>query len=99
MTKINTASKTTRSLIASAIVLGILSLQVTEAAAVGARVRMSCIADYFSYCSQHKVGSTALTQCMRANGPNLSKRCVNALVAEGYVSKSEISRRAASLGK
>jgi hypothetical protein len=99
MSQMNTTSKTTRSLITSAIVIGILSLQVTQAAAVSARVRMACIADYFSYCSQHKVGSAALTQCMRANGPNLSKSCVNALVADGYASKSEVSRRAASLGK
>lgn len=99
MTPMNTSTKTARSLLTSALVLGILSLQVSQAAAVGARVRMSCITDYFAYCSQHKVGSAALTQCMRANGPHLSKRCVSALIAEGHVSQSEVSRRAASLGK
>jgi hypothetical protein len=99
MTHSKTTSKTTRGLITSAIVIGILSLQVTQAAAVSARVRMACISDYFSYCSQHRVGSPELRQCMRANGPSLSKRCVNALIAEGYVSQSEVSRRAASLGK
>jgi hypothetical protein len=33
---------------------------------------------------------------MRANGLKLSNRCVNALVAAGEVSKSEVQRRIAA---
>jgi hypothetical protein len=54
------------------------------------------MSDYFSYCSQHAVGSSALRRCMRNAGPRLSKRCVNALISAGEVSKREVSRRAAS---
>jgi hypothetical protein len=32
---------------------------------------------------------------MRANGHKLSKRCVNALVSAGEVSKAEVERRSA----
>jgi len=30
---------------------------------------------------------------MRAHGPNLSKGCLNALIAAGEVSKKEVARR------
>ena len=96
---INTQSKTSRGALTAALVLGILSLQVSQAAAVSARVRMSCIGDYFSYCSAYSLGSPQLTQCMHANGPKLSKSCKIALIAEGYATQAEITRRAASLGK
>lgn len=68
----------------------------SDAHALNARVKMACAGDYFSYCSQHSPTSPAVRQCMRANGLKLSSRCVNALVAAGEVSASEVaSRRAA----
>ena len=67
-----------------------------QAAAVSLGVKMACASDYYSYCSQHKVGSPAVRQCMRANGLKLSNRCVNALVKAGEVSKSEVERRMAA---
>lgn len=68
----------------------------SDAHAINARVKMACAGDYFSYCSQHSPTSPAVRQCMRANGLKLSSRCVNALVAAGEVSASEVaSRRAA----
>jgi hypothetical protein len=63
---------------------------------VSLAVKRACMSDYFSYCSQHAVGSAALRRCMRNAGPRLSKRCVNALISAGEVSKREVSRRAAS---
>jgi hypothetical protein len=75
---------------------GLLALQTTTAAAVSSSVRLACMGDYFSYCSQHAVGSPALRACMNENGLRLSKRCISALVAAGEVSQTEVSRRAAS---
>ena len=72
-------------------------LSVAEASAVSARVKVACSSDYFAYCSMHKVGTPGVRQCMRAAGPKLSKRCLNALVAEGEVSQDELARRAANL--
>ncbi len=34
---------------------------------------------------------------MNANGPKLSKKCVNALIADGEISEAEVVRRAATL--
>ncbi|MCB1520771.1 MAG: hypothetical protein KDJ37_09370 [Hyphomicrobiaceae bacterium] len=76
-----------------------VAAQTGSASAVSLRVQTACMADYFSYCSKHSVGSQSLRRCMSDNGARLSKRCVNALVAAGEVSKSEVARRAASLGR
>ena len=90
----------TRIVIAAVIVLGGLTLQNSQASAgYSARVKMACAGDYFSYCSQHGLGGPAVRQCMSAHGPQLSKSCVNALVAAGEVSASEVSRREAAAGK
>jgi len=79
------------------LVMGVAgSGKTTTAAAVSNSVKLACMGDYFSYCSQHAVGSPALRACMNENGLRLSKRCISALVAAGEVSQTEVSRRAAS---
>jgi len=92
-----TAFKTAHACRAAALVLVFSAFSISEAPAIGPRVKLACAGDYFAYCSQHPVGSAALRQCMRDAGPKLSKRCVNALVAEGEVSEEEVARRDASL--
>ncbi len=72
-----------------------LALQATSASAVPLSVKRACIGDYFSYCSQHSPGSSAVRQCFRKNGLKISKGCVSALIKAGMVSKAEVSRRAA----
>lgn len=90
-----TLNQIARTALTTAVVAGALAAQATTASAVSLRVKIACTSDYLNYCSQHKPGSTGVKRCMRANGSKLSKRCVNALVAGGYVSKAEVSRRAA----
>lgn len=68
-----------------------------EAAAASARVRIACASDYFAYCREHAPNSPGVRRCMRAAGPKLSKRCINALIGAGEVSEAEVSRRAAQL--
>jgi hypothetical protein len=86
-------NRTIRGVLTTAIAFGVLAVQTSQAGAVSTAVKMACMSDYFSYCSQHDVGSQELRQCMRAAGPKLSKRCVNALVSAGEVSQTEVSRR------
>ena len=73
-----------------------IAAQTSGAAAISNSVKIACMADYFSYCSQHSPEGSGVRQCMRTNGLNLSKRCLNALVTAGEVSKDEVVRRAAS---
>lgn len=82
-----------RGALTSALVFGALAVSASQAGAVSTAVKFACMSDYFSYCSQHEVGSQALRQCMRSAGPKLSKRCVNALVGAGEVSQAEVDRR------
>lgn len=84
-------------IIAAATAVGAAVLPQSEASAVSARVKVACASDYFAHCSSHAVGSPGLRQCMRSVGSGLSRRCINALVADGEVSKSEVDRRSASL--
>lgn len=76
-----------KTLLLSCVVLGASS---AAAQAVGFRTQMSCASDYYAYCSQHAPGSAGVRKCMRAVGPKLSKACINALIADGEVSKAEV---------
>lgn len=85
-----------RTVLAAAALAAGIAAQTTGAAAISNSVKIACMADYFSYCSQHSPEGQGVRQCMRANGLKLSNRCVNALVAAGEVSKSEVASRRAS---
>ena len=38
------------------------------------------------------VGSADVRRCMKSNGPRLSKACVEALIADGEISRGEVGR-------
>jgi hypothetical protein len=77
--------------------VGSLLMSMSAAGAVDGRVRSACTSDYFAFCSQHDPDGAGVRRCMRTNGPKLSSRCLNALVAAGEVSKKEVRRRSASV--
>jgi hypothetical protein len=81
----------------TAITLAIVAATSSQAFAVSSSVKYACMGDYLSYCSSHSPSSPGVRRCMRANGPKLSRSCVNALVKAGYVSRAEVRRRAARL--
>jgi hypothetical protein len=79
---------------AGAIVVGLgIGVWATDASAVAPGVRSACASDFLAYCSEHEPDSAAARRCMRANGPKLSRGCLNALIAAGEVSKEEVARR------
>jgi hypothetical protein len=86
-------STTFRTVITAVLVSGALLSQITQAGAVSPAVKVACLSDYLANCSAHSIGSPELRKCMRAVGTRLSTRCINALVAAGEVSKSEVTRR------
>jgi hypothetical protein len=65
--------------------------------AVGLSTQLNCASDYYAYCSSHPVGSPGVRKCMRANGPRLSKGCINALIADGEISKTEVEQTKAKI--
>lgn len=66
-----------------------LALQSTSSSAFSLQLELACASDYYAYCSKYDPSSAQTRTCMRVNGEQLSKRCVNALVAAGEISKSE----------
>ena len=88
---------TLRSFAPLVLAVGVIAGSVSQASALDSNVRRSCMGDYLTYCSSYGINVSKVSRCMRRNGSRLSKRCVNALVMAGYVSKSEVARRQASL--
>lgn len=87
-----------RTILAVAATLGALTVS-TQAGATSLAVKMACASDYYAHCSQHDPDSPGVRKCMRAVGPNLSKRCINALIGAGEVSQTDIKRYKASLSQ
>ena len=83
----------TKSVVAAATIFVVVALSSADAIAVTSRVRSACASDFLAYCSEHDADGAAARKCMRANGPKLSKACLDALIAAGEVSKREIARR------
>ncbi len=65
----------------------------TAAQAYSARVNAACESDYYRLCSAYPVGSTSLSRCMEASRKVLTKRCIDALVAEGLVPRRYLVKR------
>jgi hypothetical protein len=76
--------------IAATLVAGAI-LDAADASAASARVKFACAGDYMAHCSKYNPNSQETRDCMRDIGENLSKRCVNALVADGEVSDEEVA--------
>jgi len=91
----NTTSRQLRGALIATLAAGAVFASVSQAAAVSASVRFACASDYLANCSSYAPDSAQTRRCMRAVGYRLSKGCLNALVAAGEVSKSEVARRSA----
>ena len=57
------------------------------------QLQRACANDYKAHCGEYGIETEALRLCMDRVGHRLSKTCVNALVAEGEVSRAEVNRR------
>jgi hypothetical protein len=56
-------------------------------------VQKACASDYKQHCHEYGIETEALRLCMDRAGRKLTKTCVDALVADGEVSKQEVERR------
>jgi hypothetical protein len=82
-----------RSAVFSLVALAAGTSMTGNAFAVSLRVQIACAADYYAHCSAYSPTSNEVRSCMRSVGNALSKRCVDALVADGEVSANEVARR------
>lgn len=85
--------------LALGITLAGVALSTAPAHAVSLSVQMACATDYYAYCSKHDPEGPGVRACMRANGLKLSRRCVDALIDAGEVTREEVMRKAAEMPK
>lgn len=77
----------------AAVALAAFAVTAPGASAASMRVKAACASDYFAHCSKFNPNSQQTRDCMNNVGEGLSKRCVNALVADGEVSNEEVAAR------
>jgi hypothetical protein len=56
-------------------------------------LQRACASDYRQYCGEYGIETAALRLCMNRVGHCLTNTCINALVAAGEVSQSDVNRR------
>ena len=92
MTPIATALAA-RAAFSAALALAALVTTTYQANALSLGVKIACASDYYAHCSAYSPGSDEVRSCMRKVGTGLSRGCVDALVAAGEVSASEVNKR------
>ena len=58
-----------------------------------------CADDYRGFCHQRGLETRGLENCMRRHGDRLTDACIAAWVRAGEVSRAEVNRRRAALGR
>jgi hypothetical protein len=59
----------------------------SAANAYSSRVNSACERDYYRFCAKYSIGTPELRSCMLSSRRSLSRRCVDALIADGEVPK------------
>jgi hypothetical protein len=85
--------KALKAILTSVLALGGAAILADDALAVSLSVQLACASDYYAHCSAYSPDSPQVRSCMRSVGNSLSKRCVNALIAAGDVSATEVAYR------
>ncbi len=70
-----------------------------EAQNITKAVQDACEWEYDKYCNQYGLGSELLNMCFKQNASNLTKACVDALVAAGDVSEEYVQQQKKLLGR
>ena len=86
-------------LAAFAVAIGFGQVAHAQSVTVNKAVQDACQWDYDKFCNQYGIGTDLLDMCFRQNGPNLSKSCVDALIAAGDVSKEYVDQQKKLLGR
>ncbi len=97
MTRNTTAARniTLRPMLIAALSVAAFGLQTSTVSAYSESVKQACTGDYFNFCSHTAPGSAKLRRCMHKAGPQLSNRCVKALIKAGLAPRKKLRRRSA----
>jgi hypothetical protein len=70
-----------------------------EAQNITKAVQDACEWEYDKFCNQYGLGSELLNMCFKQNASQLTKACVDALVAAGDVSEEYVQQQKKLLGR
>ena len=80
-------------LIVAASMLGFAGAAHAESVTVTKAVQDACAWEYDKFCNQYGLGSELLDICFKQNARNMTKACVDALVAAGDVSQEYVDQQ------
>jgi hypothetical protein len=86
-------------LIVAASMLGFAGAAHAESVTVTKAVQDACAWEYDKFCNQYGLGSELLDICFKQNARNMTKACVDALVAAGDVSQEYVDQQKKLLGR
>jgi hypothetical protein len=56
-------------------------------------VQNACASDYKQHCAEYGIETDALRVCMKRAGPQLTKGCIDSLVAAGEITRQQAEGR------
>jgi hypothetical protein len=86
-------------LIACVSMLGLALPAYAESVTITKAVQDACAEEYHQFCNQYGIGSELLDMCFKQNARNMTKACVDALVAAGDVSQEYVDQQKKLLGR
>jgi hypothetical protein len=86
-------------LIACVSMLGLAGAAKAESVTISKAVQDACAWEYDKFCNQYGLGSELLDMCFKQNASNMTKACVEALVAAGDVSQEYVDQQKKLLGR
>ncbi len=81
----------------AALLVGLAAILFTVSTAEAGKRK--CAEDYRRFCGEWGLETRGLENCMRRHGNYLSKRCVKGLIQAGAISRAEVDRKRAALGR
>jgi hypothetical protein len=88
--------KTTLALVAAMLCAGVAAGGADAQPRYSKALQQACANDYRRLCGEYGIETEALRLCMDRKGKSLTKVCVDAMVADGEVSRAEVQRRGKS---
>jgi hypothetical protein len=85
--------KTTFALVTAMLCAGVAAGDAAAESRYSKALQNACANDYRRLRGEYGIETEALRLCMDRNGKSLAKTCVDALVADGQVSRAEVQRR------
>jgi hypothetical protein len=84
-----------------AVILAAIALAGSSSAALAVSeiVKEACRSDYFAYCSNYEVGSSALRACMSSHRKMLSGPCIKALGSSGEATQDDVQQYKREMSK